>query len=236
MNWRYFSVPGNRICWRVDVQLESKSYDKSSAFRNSEWGSESTSSIHDALRSFKLPIGTTGKYFTIGNMIDSTESENISKVILEEKLYTTWYHRRTVLIGDACHKMLPNAGKGAVTAMMDAVALANAIYEIADNATPENILSAFRSYYRERYDSSKKDLISSQSAAKLLAGQTWKDSMRRKLMFKMAPFPYKLKAKTLANRPQATFLPKVKNRGTGFIKLQKESIRYQLLKAKSTVI
>jgi hypothetical protein len=67
----------------------------SDAFKNSEWGSESSSSIEDDWRAFKLPIGGT-----IGDLINSTPPELVSKVMLEEKLYTTWYHRRTVLMGD----------------------------------------------------------------------------------------------------------------------------------------
>ncbi|KAF9201129.1 hypothetical protein BGZ49_008642 [Haplosporangium sp. Z 27] len=234
-SWRFFSIPGNRICWRVDMQLESTSFDKSDAFRNSEWGSAESSDFIDAdLRAFKLPLGVNGKYLSVGDLIDNTELENISKVMLEEKLYTTWYHRRTVLMGDACHKMLPNAGKGAVNAMLDAVALANALYEIADNATPENIHLAFKEYYRERYAHAKQDQALSQHAAALLAGQTWKDAFRRTLVFKV--FPSFLgqsgtKPKATAYRPQATFIPRVENRGSGHPKPQRISQRYERLKA-----
>ncbi|KAK3814912.1 MAG: hypothetical protein J3Q66DRAFT_343368 [Benniella sp.] len=223
-SWRYFTVPGNRVCWRVDVQLESKSFVHSDAFKNSEWGSESSSSIEDDWRAFKLPIGGT-----IGELINSTPPELVSKVMLEEKLYTTWYHRRTVLIGDACHKMLPNAGRGAINAMMDAVILANALYEIAEEPTKHNIHAAFKEYYKERYAYAKTELESSQQAAKLLAGQTWTDSMMRKVVFNYMPstFQRMVFTKALAYRPQISFLPRVENRGTGAAVSQKESKRYQ---------
>ncbi|KAG0007449.1 hypothetical protein BGZ80_004643, partial [Entomortierella chlamydospora] len=119
-SWRYFEVPGNRICWRVNVQLQSQSFVQSDAFKDSDWGSESGGSIEEDWRAFKLPLGLDNSYITIGDLINSTEGDNITKVILEEKLYTTWHHGRTVLMGDACHKMLPNAGRGAVNAMLDA--------------------------------------------------------------------------------------------------------------------
>jgi hypothetical protein len=79
----------------VDVQLDSKSFTHSDAFKNSEWGSESSGSIEDDWRGFRVPIGGT-----IGGLIDATPREAVSKVMLEEKLYTTWYHCRTVLMGD----------------------------------------------------------------------------------------------------------------------------------------
>ena len=37
---------------------------------------------------------------TVGDLIDRTAPQLISKVMLEEKLFKTWYHGRTVLIGD----------------------------------------------------------------------------------------------------------------------------------------
>ncbi|KAG0223228.1 hypothetical protein BGX31_008634 [Mortierella sp. GBA43] len=213
--WRYFTVPGNRVCWRVDVQLESKSFTHSDAFKNSAWGSESSGSIEDDWRGFRVPIGGT-----IGGLIDATPRESVSKVMLEEKLYTTWYHCRTVLMGD-----------GAVNAMCDAVVLANAFYEIADDPTPRNIHIAFKEYYKERYAHSKSDLLSSQQASKLLAGQTWADAIMRKVVFNYMPaiFQRMIYTKSLAYRPQANFLSKIENRGTGAALPQKESRRYQRL-------
>ncbi|KAG0318291.1 hypothetical protein BGZ99_005784 [Dissophora globulifera] len=176
-----------------------------------------------------LPLGANGGYVTIGDLVDNTPQENITKVMLEEKLYNTWYHRRTVLIGDACHKMLPNAGRGAVNAMLDAVILANAIYEIGVDATPRNIQSAFREYFNERFPHAKADLEASQKMAKLNAGQTWSDNLRRKVVFKFMPASLMRSyfTRTLAYRPQASFLPKVECRGSVKPEPQKKSKRYQ---------
>ncbi|KAG0267946.1 hypothetical protein BGZ95_002696, partial [Linnemannia exigua] len=52
----------------------------------------------------------TAKPGTVGEIIDATPNDRVSKVMLESKLFKTWYHERTVLIGDACHKILPFAG------------------------------------------------------------------------------------------------------------------------------
>ncbi|KAF8982394.1 hypothetical protein BGZ46_001356 [Entomortierella lignicola] len=233
--WRCFEVPGNRVCWRVDVQLQSSSFENSDAFKNTDWGTESNDSIQKDWRSFKVPLGVDKSFITIGDLINATEKENITKVMLEEKLYTTWYHHRTVLIGDCCHKMLPNGTRGAINAMLDAVILANAIYEIADNATYDNIQSAFKDYYNERYPLAKADLESSQKMARLIAGQTWTDNLLRNIVFNIVPsFTMRISIlKSLSYRPQASFLPKIAYRGTGKVKPQKESKRYLRDKAKS---
>ncbi|KAF9166064.1 hypothetical protein BGX21_009690 [Mortierella sp. AD011] len=143
---------------------------ESDAFKNSEGGSESGGSIEEDWRASKLPLGPGNSYITIGDLISSTESDNITKVMLEEKLYITWHHGRTGLMGDACHKMLPNAGRGAVNAMLDAVILANSLYEVAKDASYPNIRSAFKEYYDERFPHAKADLESSKRIASTLSG------------------------------------------------------------------
>jgi hypothetical protein len=48
-----------------------------------------------------LPIISGGdKITTVGDLIDLTPREYVSKVVYEEKLFKTWHHLRTVLIGD----------------------------------------------------------------------------------------------------------------------------------------
>ncbi|KAG9319487.1 hypothetical protein KVV02_007608 [Mortierella alpina] len=47
---------------------------------------------------------------TVAEILDATPTDRISKVMLESKLFKVWHHERTVLIGDACHKVLPFAG------------------------------------------------------------------------------------------------------------------------------
>ncbi|KAF9992770.1 hypothetical protein BGZ80_008419, partial [Entomortierella chlamydospora] len=96
---------------RCDHILGYKKPHSSDAFKNSEWGSESSGSIEEDWRAFKLPLGPDNSYITIGDLINSTDSDNATKVMLEEKLYTAWHHGRVVLMGDACHKMLPNADR-----------------------------------------------------------------------------------------------------------------------------
>lgn len=52
------------------------------------------------VRHFKVPIGKEGVTVTMGDLIDKTPKDMISKVMLEEKLFETWFGGRTVLLGD----------------------------------------------------------------------------------------------------------------------------------------
>lgn len=73
---------------------------ESDSFRNSEWGPEAAEAMCKEVRDFKLPGGKDGALITIGDLIDRTPKDLISKVMLEEKVFDTWYGGRTVLLGD----------------------------------------------------------------------------------------------------------------------------------------
>lgn len=94
------SVPGNRICWNAVVQFSSPEDAEDELLRNSEWGPESNEAMIKEVRDFQVPIGGT-----LGDLIDATPKDAISRVFLEDKIFETWNHGRTVLIGDACHKV-----------------------------------------------------------------------------------------------------------------------------------
>ncbi|KAG0205527.1 hypothetical protein BGX28_002826 [Mortierella sp. GBA30] len=202
--WRYFTVPGDRVCWRVDMQVHQNSYDHSGNTNNTlDWGTELSDTISENWRAFKVPLGGT-----IGDLIKNTAENAVSKVALEEKLHKTWHYGRIVLIGDAAHKMLPNSGRGAVNATLDAITLANALYEMPDTK-PESIVAALDEYYDERYSHAVQELVSSQYVARLVAGQT------------------KIYAKTLSYRPQLSYLPQIPSRGSGPLLPQRKSERYE---------
>ncbi|GJJ71829.1 hypothetical protein EMPS_04186 [Entomortierella parvispora] len=125
--WRYFTIPNNRISWRIDVQvMDDEMVDPyCDTSRNSEYSPDKDFKVPESWRGFKLPIQGT-----VGDLIDATPAEYRTKATIEEKVFETWYNGRTVLIGDACHRMLPNFGRSGLNAMLDAVILANALYEI----------------------------------------------------------------------------------------------------------
>lgn len=65
---------------------------------NSEWSAFPAQVMCDETRDFKIPVGDGKK--TLGDLYDLTPQELISKVMLEEKVFKTWHHGRTVLLGD----------------------------------------------------------------------------------------------------------------------------------------
>lgn len=72
-----------------------KGEEKDEAFRNSDWGADSTDSMIAQVENYKVPFGCT-----LGDLIKATPREYISKVFFEEKIFETWTHGRIALIGD----------------------------------------------------------------------------------------------------------------------------------------
>lgn len=66
---------------------------------NSEWGDHPAQTMCEETRNFPIQL-LDGKKRTLGDLYDQTPKEFISKVMLEEKVFTTWHHRRYVLMGD----------------------------------------------------------------------------------------------------------------------------------------
>lgn len=70
------------------------------AFKKSSWGKEDATMMSKQVRHLKVPGGSSGEVLTIGDLIDRSDENLISKVSLQEKVFDTWYHGRAVLIGD----------------------------------------------------------------------------------------------------------------------------------------
>ncbi|GJJ68653.1 hypothetical protein EMPS_00999 [Entomortierella parvispora] len=221
--WSEFNIPEKRICWVVVYQLESLEESETLRFRNSEWGPESNRELVAQVKGFKVPGGGT-----LGNLIDATPAENISRVFLEDKLFETWHHGRTVLIGDACHKLLPSAGQGAVCALQDAVILANCLYDL-ESLSPQHIHEALQDYKDQRYSAVKEVFERSKFNAIFLHGQTLSERFIRYVAMNLVPQSVKMKnlRKGSAYRPQANFLPLAPKRGTCEVLPQKPSKRYE---------
>ena len=91
--WVTFTIPGNRICWSVIVQLGIAEF-ANEQFKSSDWVPQQNQKMMDELRHFKTPYGT------MGDLFDATDVEGVSKVFFEDMLFETWNHGRTILIGD----------------------------------------------------------------------------------------------------------------------------------------
>ncbi|KAF8938587.1 hypothetical protein BGZ58_000623 [Dissophora ornata] len=215
----------------LSLQL-SESDAKEQQFRNSEWGPESNEAMLNEF--YDLPCPWGGK---MGDVFDATPRKLISKVFLEEKLCKTWYHGRTVLLGDACHKMLPGAGQGAVNAMHDSIVLANCFYNMTDTSQ-QSITAAFEEYYKQRFRRAEVQFERSSSMSRTCSGQTWKDRVLRNVLLNYVPDWMQQISfnKTFQYRPQIAWLPLAENRGTIRVQPQegdRRPLSEELMKARA---
>ncbi|KAF9393813.1 hypothetical protein CPC16_001065 [Podila verticillata] len=183
------------------------------AFTDSKCGPEAAETMSREVRHLKVPNGKDGNDWTIGDIIDQTPKDSISKCLLEEKVFSTWYGGRTVLIGDACHKFNPAGKSGAAAAMHDAVALANWICVLRPK-NPADINVAFEEYYKERFPIAKDTFSNSQMYSKL-AGKDFRAMAVTHLLKRLPLWLWKrlLAAKKNEARPQVSFLPLVEDKG-----------------------
>lgn len=94
--WVMMTVPGNKIAWACSLQFQSVAEAKRQRFSNAEWGPEANAAMIKEFQELPIPYGN-GK---MGDLFDMTPAEMISKVYLEHKMFDTWYHKRSVLVGD----------------------------------------------------------------------------------------------------------------------------------------
>ncbi|KAG0099231.1 hypothetical protein BGZ93_008616 [Podila epicladia] len=197
------------ISWGVMLQLG----DKASAdmmFRNSEWGPEANKSMLDEIYNFPIKNGGI-----LGDLIEATDKDLISKVYVEEKLFQTWNHGRVALMGD-----------GAVSAMQDAVVLANCLYDI-EEVTQENIEAALADYRAQRIGHVTVQVNMSKTMGKVMFGQKWNERLMRNIMYNMPKWlQSKAHLQAAAYRPNIAFLPPVPNTTNLKLEPQKPSKRY----------
>lgn len=88
------TLPNNQVSWGFGIQLADESL-RETYLNNAEWGPETNDATLQKFRDLPCPLGGT-----MGEIFDATPKHLISKVLLEEKLFLTWHHGRTVLLGD----------------------------------------------------------------------------------------------------------------------------------------
>ncbi|KAF9119455.1 hypothetical protein BGW39_000286 [Mortierella sp. 14UC] len=179
---------------------------------NSEWGAYPAQAMCDETRDFPVQL-SDGKERTLGDLYDRTPPHLISKVMLEEKVFETWYSGRTVLLGDACHKIHPGSGQGGVTAMHDAIALANLLYALPSSSSPD-ITNIFEEYRAERFPIVTRTFKDAQIGKKTIE----KGIGGKLALYLFTHMPFWLWKKVIASnfkaRPQVGFLPEIENKGT----------------------
>ncbi|KAF9171939.1 hypothetical protein BGX20_006649 [Mortierella sp. AD010] len=208
-NCYVITLPNNQISWGFGIQLSSTSL-RETHLGNAEWGPEANDNTLKDFRDLPCPLGGT-----MGDIFDATPKHLTSKVLLEEKVFTTWHHGRTVLLGD-----------GAANAILDAVVLANCLYNMTDSSF-QSINTAFKDYYAQRRDRVEEVFKRSHFMSKLLNGQKWTERLTRTISLNYLP-SWATRAQLYKNseyRPQVAWLPLIENRGDG-TPLPQEGRRY----------
>ncbi|KFH67354.1 hypothetical protein MVEG_06088 [Podila verticillata NRRL 6337] len=207
-----FTCQNNSMCWGLMHHLDAESSKMNDSFRNSEWGPEAAEQMCKEVRDFPIPGGINNN-LTLGDLIDKTPQHLISKVMLEEKVFDTWFHGRTVLLGDACHKFNPAGGQGAVNAIQDAIALANWINTLNADSTWDETAKVFSEYRSERHPWAQHAFTDSQVMSKLVA----MNFMGRVARYAAKNMPVWLQraafSRIATNRPQVAYLPLAPDRG-----------------------
>ncbi|KAG0364518.1 hypothetical protein BGZ54_007429, partial [Gamsiella multidivaricata] len=186
----------------------------SANFKVSEWGPESVDKILDLdyVKNQKSPYGGT-----MQDIFDQTEKGSPVRIMLEDKAFKTWYYKRTVLVGDACHKTIPFSGVGALHAILDCITLANALYDMPDgNAfTLADINQAFQTYYAQRVESAAAAVKGSAQVSQFLSRTSAVGHMIRKATIASMPESMIMIAadRIFAKRPILSYLPFIPDYG-----------------------
>ncbi|KAG0206212.1 hypothetical protein BGX28_002308 [Mortierella sp. GBA30] len=216
-SWMTFTTAQNTFCWMVVFRLDAVSIkaaenDRSRQSNNSEWGPLAAQAMCQETRDFAIPGGNGT--LTLGDLYDKTPLDLMSKVMLEEKVFETWYAGRAVLLGDACHKLNPAGGQGAISAMHDGITLANLIYTLPPSPSQDEITKVFAEYKSERFPV----VLEAFNNSKMLS---W--PMAKGLLGKVARYVVKnlpgwlwksFVVKAAKERPQVGFLHEIENKGT----------------------
>ncbi|KAF9976501.1 hypothetical protein BGZ73_008441 [Actinomortierella ambigua] len=206
-NLAYAPTKGGRLCWRIAGKLIENQIVDEASFRFSDWQSESIQDIVSEIE--KVPIAIGG---TVGNLLENTSS--VSRVMLEDKWFHTWYEGRTVLVGDACHKTLPAAGQGAIQAILDVVVLANLMYELPSTEV-KDITHMFATYFDIRAEVTRKVVETSKKLGRMASGKSTFDLWFRNVVIKLvsSSFVQHRLSKKMAGRPVLSYLPEPPMRG-----------------------
>ncbi|KAF9971627.1 hypothetical protein BGZ65_010302, partial [Modicella reniformis] len=162
---------GNRLAWSVGGELLTPEGSDDINFKQSEFGPEAIDAACALVQDLTLPWGGT-----LGSVIENTQRDFITKVMVEEKHYKTWHHGRTVLIGE---------GQGAEQAILDVICLVNLLFRIPDNPSHHDFCAAFEAYYAQRSHIAKNAIEVSHAMSHLMNAQGLSADIKRKILFNL---------------------------------------------------
>lgn len=199
---------GNRIAWSVGGELLTPEGSDDINFKQSEFGPEAIDATCTLIQDLALPWGGT-----LGDIIQHTRRDFITKVMVEEKHYKTWHHGRAVLIGEACHKFVPYSGQGAEQAILDVICLVNLLYRVPANPSHKDFCAVFEAYYAQRSPIAKSAVEVSNSMSHLMNAQGLSADIKRKVLFNLPDWITISAVDRVQVRPLLTFLTPVEDRG-----------------------
>ncbi|KAF9166977.1 hypothetical protein DFQ26_006241 [Actinomortierella ambigua] len=200
-------LTGSRLAWSIRGHFLEEQVQDAESFRFSEWGSETIDSLRKEIDSLKVSIGGT-----IGEMIEHSGT-NLSRVMIEEKLFSVWFDGRIALMGDAAHKLNPSGGQGANQTILDAICLANLIHELPSTST-EDINQVFTKYFEIRYPTVKKAVEGSAKLSKIMVDQGWFSDIMRSVALNMPKFiTEKIQDSMFGGRPILYYLDAIPCKG-----------------------
>ncbi|KAF9198516.1 hypothetical protein BGZ49_000642 [Haplosporangium sp. Z 27] len=205
-----FTLADNRIGVHICGHMDKPEVHNEKDFQFNDWKPVAADELCEMVRHYKCPYGGT-----VGDILDRIPKERLSKVMLEDKYFSTWYHKRTVLIGDACHKHLPFGGQGANQAILDSVHLVNQLYGIPSNSL-EDIEKSFKTYYGYRNLNAKEVFKNTSLVAKILGARGIISDVIRFFTLKHLPeFINRLGMDGMnTDRPYLCFLPPPSGKGS----------------------
>ncbi|GJJ72852.1 hypothetical protein EMPS_05210 [Entomortierella parvispora] len=166
-------------------------------------------SIDEDIRSQPCPFG--GNF---GDMVDATSKNMVAMVVVEEKFYHTWHFGRTILIGDACHKLLPSSGHGTTQAVLDVISLVSLLVDLPSNSTTD-IDALFRLHFQRRGSEAKSAVHRSKDQDQLLFNRNLSGRIIRKMASNWIANRIKIRLgdSILERRPMLHFLKPIPDRG-----------------------
>ncbi|KAF9406268.1 hypothetical protein BGZ94_003174 [Podila epigama] len=199
-------LTGNRMAWCVGGPDPHLLHDGEGRAR--DWYPETVVEICEDVRTFKCPFGGS-----VMDLIEATPKGLVSKVLLEEKMYRTWYNGRVVLIGDACHKIVPFFGQGASQAILDAACLTNMLVKLRTTSV-EELTGIFQTYVDTRADAARIASDSSREFADLIYDQGFKADVARNIVLRFTPawLLRMITGTASTDRPSLTFMPPPKGK------------------------
>ncbi|KAG0244841.1 hypothetical protein B0O80DRAFT_525432 [Mortierella sp. GBAus27b] len=205
-------VEGNKISWCFGGELDQDmKYALGSSETKNPWGKTAIDAqqLLDEICNMPTVYGCN-----VGDIINTTPKEKVSSVLLEEKFFETWHTKRIVLLGDACHKLLPFAGQGAIHAMLDGLCLANLLHDLQSTGSSD-IEQMLRTYHQQRSGSARSAVVGSRLFGLFMVSKSFLARWTRSIALNLLPhwLTRTVTDMVMRNRPQLSYLPMIEDRG-----------------------